>query len=99
MAATRLVIPDADTFDEMVENGDYRLAQAIVEGILTQLPTDADFIDAVEIYVEEEDNIYDLAVDRDDIIETLQENLVWYEKNENYEGCAAIVKAIETLGA
>jgi len=63
MAATRLVIPDADTFDEMVENGDYRLAQAIVEGILTQLPTDADFIDAVEIYVEEEDNIYDLAVE------------------------------------
>lgn len=97
--ATRLVIPDVDTFDELLNNGDYRLAQAIVGGILSQLPTDRENFSIVEVYVEEEDDIYDLSISKNDIIETLQDNLVWYEKEENYEGCASIVKAIETLRA
>lgn len=96
---SRLVIPDADTFDEMLDDGSYELASSIVNGILTQLPSDAESLHVVEVYVEEEDSIYDLSVEQDDIIETLQENLQWYEKEENYEGCATIVKAIETLRA
>lgn len=97
--ATRLVIPDEDTFDNLLDNGDYRLAQAIVEGILSQLPTDEENLRIVEVYVEEEDDIYDLSINKNDIIETLQDNLVWYEKEENYEGCASIVKAIENIRA
>ena len=96
---SRLVIPDADTFDQMLEDGSYELANAIVDGIITQLPCDAYPLHIVEVYVEEEDSIYDLSVDRNDVIETLQENLQWYEKEENYEGCATIVKTIETLRA
>lgn len=97
--ATRLVIPNEDTFDDLLDNGDYRLAQAIVEGILSQLPTDEENLRIVEVYVEEEDDIYDLSINKNDIIETLQDNLVWYEKEENYEGCASIVKAIENIRA
>lgn len=96
---SRLVIPTADTFDDMLDNGSYTLASAIVESILKQIPTDKDILHIVEVYVEEEDGIYDLSVEKDDIIETLQENLVWYEQEENYEGCATIAKAIETLRA
>ena len=96
---SRLVIPDVDTFDEMLDDGSYELATAIVDGILTQLPNDSERLHIVEVYVEEEDGIYDLSVEKADIIETLQENLSWYEKEENYEGCAKIVKAIETLRA
>ena len=95
----RLVIPDADTFDQMLEDGSYELANAIVDGIITQLPCDKYPLHIVEVFVEEEDSIYDLSVDKNDVIETLQENLRWYEQEENYEGCATIVKTIETLRA
>lgn len=96
---SRLVIPDVDTFDDMLDEGSYELATALVDGILSQLPMSGSRMKIVEVYVEEEDDIYDLSIDKTDIIETLQDNLVWYEREENYEGCATIVKAIETLRA
>ena len=49
------------------------------------------------IFVENEEVIYDVTVDRQDFITTLENNLQIYENNELYEGCAKIVKAIQFL--
>jgi hypothetical protein len=40
---------------------------------------------------------YDITVDRQDFITTLEQNLPVYEEHELYEDCAEIVKAINFL--
>ena len=49
------------------------------------------------LFVVNEEVIYDVTVDRQDFIVTLENNLPIYEKNELYEECAEIVKGIKFL--
>ena len=41
--------------------------------------------------------MYDITIDRQEFITTLEQNLPVYEKYELYEGCAEIVNAIKVL--
>ena len=60
---------------------------------------DSDNDDDVELNsdVEDDDSIFDITLDRQNMISTLQQNLEIHERNEDYEGCARIAKAIQEL--
>ncbi len=95
--ATEISVFDSDEFEKMVVKRDLRISKALVETILKNLNGRKRYIHALSVLVENEEAIYDVTVDRQDFVETLESNLSIYEENELYEGCAEIVKAIKFL--
>ena len=95
--ATEISVIDSEEFEKMVAQRDLRISKALVETVLKNLTGRKRHIHALSILVENEEAIYDVTVDRQDFVETLQNNLSIYEENELYEGCAEIVKAIKFL--
>jgi len=95
--ATEISVFDSDEFEKMVAKRDLRISKALVETILKNLNGRKRYIHALSVLVENEEAIYDVTVDRQDFVETLESNLSIYEENELYEGCAEIVKAIKFL--
>jgi hypothetical protein len=47
--------------------------------------------------IEQDQTIYDITIDRQEFVHTLEQNLPIYEKHELYEGCQEIVNAIKFL--
>ena len=47
----------------------------------------------------DDDAFYELTLDRNDFIKSLEKNLVIHEKYEEYEVCAKILDTIKTLKA
>jgi hypothetical protein len=95
--ATEISVIDSEEFEKMVAQRDLRISRALVETILKNLNGRKRHLHALSIFVENEETIYDVTVDRQDFVETLENNLAIYEENELYEGCAEIVKAIKFL--
>jgi hypothetical protein len=95
--ATEISVFDNEEFEEMVAKRDLRISQALVETILKNLKGRKRHIHALSVLVEQEQVIYDITVDRNDFLTTLENNLSIYEKHELYEDCAEIVKGIKYL--
>jgi len=95
--ATSINIKSREEFNNRLMNRDIKISQAVVEGILANLSTKKRFIHVIEIYLEEEDIIMDLTVERSDFVSTLEKNMEIHEENELYEECAEILKALKSL--
>jgi len=95
--ATEISVFDSDEFEQMVVNRDLRISKALVETILKNLNGKKRHLHALSILVEQEQTIYDITVDRQDFVTTLEQNLFILQDNEDYETCAEIVKAIKFL--
>lgn len=90
-------VNNSEEFESMIEQGDIRVAQALVETILKNLKGRKRHIPAMSIFLKEEEMILDVTVDREDFAYVLETNLPKYEAHELYEKCAEIVKALEFL--
>jgi len=89
-----------DTTEELndIFNGGMKeLNDLIVDEALKNLKTKTKQIPVVSIYTKDEDLIYDILIDRPDIVETLEQNLDTMEDYEDYELCQKIVKALDYL--
>ena len=75
------------------------ISKSIVNKILENLHTKKRFIPILEIEINDNGEIYDITLDRKNMLNTLQVNLKIYEKYEDYEGCDNIIKAINTISA
>ena len=95
--ATEISVFDSDEFEQMVVNRDLRISKALVETILKNLNGRKRHLHALSILVEQEQTIYDITVDRQDFVTTLEQNLSILQDNEDYETCAEIMKAISFL--
>jgi len=95
--AVEINVFDSEEFEEMITKRDLRISKALVETILENLKGRKRHLHALSVLVEQEQTIYDITVDRQDFIVTLENNLSIYEEHELYEGCAEIVNAIEFL--
>jgi len=93
----RIKVKSVEEFEDMMQEQDLKISKAIVEVALKNLKSKKRFIPVLEIHVEEEGQIFDITLDRRDILSTLQQNLEIHERNEDYEGCARISKAIQEL--
>ena len=90
-----LVYNNAQEVEAMFINGDYNLSCIVVDTTLENLKTKKKVIPIASIYAEDEDMIFDLALDREDIEETLTQNLPIMERFEDYERCQKIVDGIK----
>jgi protein-arginine kinase activator protein McsA len=95
--ATKINVFDSDEFEQLVANRDLRISKALVETILKNLNGRKRHVHALSVLVEQEQTIYDITVDRKEFVVTLEQNLSILEKNEEYETCAEVVKAIKFL--
>jgi hypothetical protein len=86
-----------DEFQEMVDNKDFRIAEAVVEGILANIDSKKRFVHLLSIICDEENSIYDITVEKKFFAETLEENLPYYVREERYEDCKRIADTINIL--
>ena len=93
----RIKVKSVEEFEDMLQEQDLKISKAIIEVALKNLKGDKRFIPVLEVHVEEDESIFDITLDRRDMVSTLQQNLEIHERNEDYEGCARIAKAIQEL--
>lgn len=95
--ATEISVFDSDEFEHLVASRDLRISKALVETILKNLNGRKRHVHALSVLVEQEQTMYDITIDRQEFVTTLEQNLPVLEKNEDYETCAEVVKAIKFL--
>ena len=95
--AKEFEVSTAEEFESMLQTKDIRISEALVETILNNLKGKKRYIHALSVVCREEDAIYDITVDREDFQHTLKHNLSTYIKEERYEDCAKIQKALKFL--
>lgn len=88
---------NSEEFEGIVESGDIRVAQALVETVLKNLKGRKRHIPAMSVFLKDEQLILDVTVDREDFEYVLKTNLHKYEAHEMYEKCAEIVNALKFL--
>lgn len=93
----RITLKNQDEFEAMIENQDEGISNAIVEVALANLDTDKRYVPVLEVILEDEEVDYDISLDTNNIVETLEQNLEIQELHENYETCSSIKKALDKL--
>ena len=92
-----ITVNNSDEFQELVDQKDFRISKAIVDGILDNINSKKKHIHVLSITCLEEGEIYDITVERKHFAETLEENLPYYIREEQYEDCQRIVNTINDL--
>lgn len=95
--AHSITVKDQGEFEELMLENNFEISSAIVNIILKNLKGKKKNIHILEINVLEEQTIYDITINRDDMLDSLEKNLKIHEDNEAYEVCSKIVEAIEYL--
>jgi protein-arginine kinase activator protein McsA len=95
--AQEITVNNSDEFQEMVANKDFRIADAIVTSILENLNTKKKNIHILSVVSLEEQEVYDLTLEKKFFADTLEENLKHFIEQERYEECQKIVEAINKL--
>ena len=92
-----ITVQNNDEFQEMVNNKDFRISEAIVSGILSNIKSKKKNVHVLSVTCLDEASVYDITVDRKHFAETLEENLPHYVREEKYEDCRAIADIIDML--
>lgn len=92
-----LTYDNASDIESLFTNGDYNLSCIVVDETLNNLKTKKKTIPIASLYSKNDDMIFDLALDREDIEETLNANLKIMEDYEDYERCQKIVEGIKFI--
>jgi hypothetical protein len=92
-----MVVNNIEEFYTLVKNKDFRISQSIVQSILDNIKTDKKIINVLSITCTEDDEVYEITVEKKHFIQTLEENLHFYIREELYEECQDIINAIDSL--
>tara|TARA_R110000782_G_scaffold2225_1_gene8728 strand:+ start:394 stop:741 length:348 start_codon:yes stop_codon:yes gene_type:complete len=95
--AKEISVFNSEEFERLVSEKDIRISNALVDTVLKNLKGRKRHIHALSISVEQEQTVYDITVDREEFIPTLENSLSSYEEVEEFEKCAEIVNAINFL--
>ena len=68
---TEITVSNSDEFQELVDNKDFRIAKAIVDGILDNIDSKKKHIHVLSVTCLEEGEVYDITVERKHFAETL----------------------------
>jgi hypothetical protein len=84
-------------FEMMVAAKDFTIAQCIVETILSNLNTKKKRLHAFSVECMDKGVTLDITMETKYFVQTLQENMKHYIREERYEDCIEIEKAIKQL--
>jgi len=95
--ALELTINNSDEFEDLINNQDLSISKELVSTILKNLKGRKRHLPVLNVAVLEEGRVYDITIDRNDFVDTLNKHLPILEKHELYEMCAEIMKALKYL--
>ena len=90
-------LSSTDELQEIFDGGNKKLSDIIVDIALANVKTKRKTIPVITISTKDNDLIYDIIIDREDLITTLEVNLETMEDYEDYNRCAKIQKALVYL--
>jgi secreted Zn-dependent insulinase-like peptidase len=88
-----------EEFQDMVDQKHFSISEAIVNAILSNKKTRKKNVHVLSIKCVEENTIFDITLERANFIDTLKENLKYFEERELYEECKKIHDGIQSLVA
>jgi len=91
---TRFDIDTLEEFETLFTTKKTEITEAFVQTILKNLKGKKRFVHALSIVCNDDGEVYDITIDREDFLLTLQKNLKVYEEEERYEDCTKIKKAL-----
>jgi short-subunit dehydrogenase involved in D-alanine esterification of teichoic acids len=97
LMATEISVFDTEEFEKLISEKDIRIANALVDTVLSNLKGKKQHHHALSVLIVQEQTMYDITIDRKEFITTLKNHLPIFEEKEMYERCAEMVKAIEYL--
>lgn len=97
MKMNEFKVNNIEDFQEMVNKKDLNVHKAIVGSILNNLKTRKKNIHMFSVNCTDEKAIFDITLERNHFVDTLKENLEYFELKEMYEECAKINTAIKSL--
>ena len=97
--AHSITVNTQEEFEELMKENNFEISSAIVNTILDNLKGKKKHVHILEINVIEEQTIFDITIDRKDMLESLEKNLKIHEDNEAYEKCSEILNDIEYLNS
>ena len=86
-----------DEIQDIFTYGRKELNDLIVDTALDNLHTEIDDIPVLSIHTKDTDTFYDIMIERPDMVETLEQNLISMEEYEDYERCTKIQQALNYL--
>jgi hypothetical protein len=86
-----------EEINETFRGGNKELSDLIVDIALKNLKTKKKQIPVVSITANDDDLIYEVMIDREDLLETLETNLETMEEYEDYERCQKIADGVNYL--
>lgn len=86
-----------EEFQKMSDEKDFSISKAIVDSILGNLKTRKKNIHMFSVKCIEENNIFDITLEKINFADTLKQNLKYFEKREMFEDCIRINDAITLL--
>ena len=86
-----------EEINETFSGGNKQLSDLIVDTILEELESDIQEIPIVSLTTKDDELIYEITANRDDLVETLEQNLDTMEDYEDYE--EVIPNALPYLGS
>ena len=95
--AIEFQVKNVDEFESMIQNMDFRVSEALVSTILKNLKGKRKYHHAFSVISEEDGDIYDITINRQDFEKTLKEALPKYESEEKYEECVKIQEALNFI--
>jgi|TARA_R110000787_G_scaffold130710_1_gene242667 hypothetical protein len=78
-------------------DGNKTISDIIVDVALKNLKTKRKNIPVIQFTTKDDDLIYDVMIERHDMVETLEQNLDVMEEYEDYERCQKITDALHYL--
>jgi hypothetical protein len=95
--ATTLKVKNEEEWEMLVEQKDIRISKALIDTVIKNINGKKRYYHALSIVYLDEDRIFDLTIEKSNFLFTLKENLQIFEREEQYEECAKIKKAIQSF--
>jgi len=97
MKPRELIVKTMDDFQTLVDAKHFSISEAIVNSILKNLKTRKKRVHVLSVKCIEDNTIFDITLDKAHFVDTLKDNLKYFEERELYEECVEINKAINSL--
>tara|TARA_B110000908_G_C10008320_1_gene337376 strand:- start:126 stop:440 length:315 start_codon:yes stop_codon:yes gene_type:complete len=86
-----------EELNEAFTEGNKYISEVIVDVALKNIKTKRKVIPVIQFTTKDDDLIYDVMIERPDMIDTLEQNLEVMEEFEDYERCQKIMDALHYL--
>lgn len=92
-------IDSYDDWEDFLGNHDLEISKLIVDTALDNLHSKKRYIHVLDVEVEDDDSVLEITLDTQELVSTLELNLLTLEHYEEYEYCSRIKTTIDKLNS